>query len=240
VAAFGASALAEGSGFRLWYTGWSGAHQRVSPGIARESGYAIGLATSKDGAAWTRQPGAAGAGAVLAPGAAGDPDAMGAGQPSVLADGDGLRMWYECFDGERWRICSAASADGVSWAKEGIALDVGAEGAADALGARNPVVVRRGAAFELWYQGQGRTAPHFRVFRATSPDGRAWTRRAGEVTLHPDAPVRGDEAIHVDSVLPLAGGASRVYFAKELSTARATPYGAVVNRRFHIYTEVVP
>jgi hypothetical protein len=52
--------------------------------------------------------------------------------------------------------------------------------------------------------------------------------------------VRGDEAIHVDSVLPLAGGASRVYFAKELSTARATPYGAVVNRRFHIYTEVVP
>jgi hypothetical protein len=239
VAAFGASALQDPGGYRLWYTGWSGAFAPAAAGTAREVGHAIGLATSRDGARWARRPGAARAGAVLAPGAAGEPDAMGAGQPSVVRRGDALLMLYECFDGERWRICSAASTDGLAWTKQGIALDVGADGAADALGARNPVVVRRGSAYELWYQGQGTASPRYRVLRAASPDGSAWTKRAGQVALHPETPVTGDERIHVDSVLPLPGGDTRVFFARELTTTRPTPYGPLATRRHHIYTEIV-
>lgn len=239
VSAFGASALRERAGYRLWYTGWSGAHEPVSAGVVRDVGFAIGLATSPDGVSWTKRPGNAGAEAVLAPGAAGEPDARGAGQPSVLRDGDALRMWYECFDGTRWRICSAASTDGTVWAKEGIALDVGAEGALDALGLRNPVVVRRGEGYELWYQGQGGASPHYRVLSARSPDGRAWTRLAGEVALHAGKPVAGDERIHVDSVAVLPGGASRVFFAREVTTQRETAYGTIASRSYHIYIEIV-
>ena len=239
VSAFGGSALRERAGYRLWYTGWSGAHESVSAGVVREVGFAIGLATSPDGVTWTKRPGNAGASAVLAPGTAGEPDARGAGQPSVLRDADALRMWYECFDGTRWRICSAASTNGIVWAKEGIALDVGADGAPDALGLRNPVVVRRHGTYELWYQGRGGASPHYRVLRARSPDGRTWTRLAGEVALHPEEPVAGDERIHVDSVVVLPD-ASRVFFAKEITTRRETAYGAIASRSYHIYTEIVP
>jgi len=239
VAAFGASALRDPSGYRLWYTGWSGARERISPGVSREVGFAIGLATSKDGVTWTRQPGPARAAAVLAPGATGEADAMGAAQPSVLRDGDGLKMWYECLAGARSRICSATSADGVAWVKEGVALDVGADAAGDALGLRNPVVVRRGPAYEMWYQGEGAVAPRYRVLRARSTDGRTWTRQAGEASLHADPPVGADERIHVDTVIPLPDGGSRVYFAREVTANRPTPYATVTTRRYHIYTGVV-
>jgi hypothetical protein len=238
VAAFGASAVREGTAYRLWYTGWSGAHAPVSPGVVRAVGFAIGLASSPDGVSWTKQAGSAGAGAVLAPGAAGEPDAGGAGQPSVLRDRDLWRMRYECFDGARSRICSAASADGFAWAKEGIALDAAAEGAADALGLRNPVVVRRSGAYELWYQGQAAAAPHYRVLRASSPDGKTWTR-LGEVALHAEVPATGDERIHVDSVVVLPDGTARVFFAREVTTPRDTAYGPLPKRSYHIYTEVV-
>jgi hypothetical protein len=239
VSAFGGSALREPGGYRLWYTGWSGGSVPLAPGIVREAGFAIGLATSPDGTAWTKQAGAAGAGAVLAPGAAGEPDALGAGQPSVLRDGDALRMWYECFDGTRWRVCAAASSDGVAWAKEGVAVDTGPEGAPDALGLRNPVVVRRGAAYELWYQGQAAAPPHYRVLRARSADGRSWQRVDAEVALHPEHRVSGDERIHVDSVIVLPDGTARVFFAKEVTTPVKTAYGPVPSRGYHIYTESV-
>jgi len=239
VSAFGGSALRDGAGYRFWYTGWSGAHEPVLAGVVRDVGFAIGLATSPDGVTWTKRPGGAGAEAVLAPGAAGEPDSGGAGQPCVLRDGAALRMWYECFDGARWRICSATSTDGAVWAKEGIALDVGAEGAPDALGVRNPVVVRRLGTYELWYQGQGGAAPLYRVLRARSPDARTWTRLTGEVALHPGVAVAGDERIHVDSVLVLPGGASRVFFAREITTPRETAYGLIASRSYHIYTEIV-
>lgn len=238
VAAFGASALREGPAYRLWYTGWSGAQAPVAPGVTREVGYAIGLATSPDGESWTKQPGDAGAGAVLAPGAAGAPDAAGAGQPSVIRDRDLWRMWYECFDGTLWRICSAASADGMAWTKEGIALDAGPEGAPDALGLRNPVIARRAGAYEIWYQGQGAAAPHYRVLRASSPDGKTWTR-LGEAALQLQDPVAGDERVHVDSVLPLPDGSARVFFARETTTPRDTPYGPLPRRSYHIYTQTV-
>jgi hypothetical protein len=239
VSAFGASALREGAGYRLWYTGWNGASEPASAGMVRDVGFAIGLATSVDGVTWTKSPGPAAGSAVLAPGTDGEPDARGAGQPSVLQAGGALRMWYECFDGTSWRICAASSADGIAWIKDGIALDVGAPGAPDARGLRNPVVVRRGEAYELWYQGQGEAAPHYRVLRARSLDGNTWARVAGEVALHPAEPVAGDERIHVDSVVVLPSGATRVFFAKEATTPRETAYGTITNRSYHIYTEVV-
>jgi hypothetical protein len=240
VSAFGASALRERDGYRLWYTGWSGAQEPLAPGLTRDVGYAIGLATSPDGASWTKVEGSAGRGAVLAPGAGGAPDAKGAGQPSVIRDGDTLRLWYECFDGARWRICAASSGDGRSWTKDGVALDADGERAPDALGLRNPVVVRRGDAYELWYQGEGTEAPRFRVLRARSADGRTWTKDVAPVPLEVTPPLAAEERIHVDSVIVLPGGASRVFFARELTTTIETAYGPVTRRNFNIYSDVVP
>jgi hypothetical protein len=239
VAAFGVAALREGDAYRLWYTGWNGA-QETSAGLSRDVGYAIGLATSRDGASWTKVAGAAGGGAVLAPGAGGAPDAGGAGQPTVIRDGNTLRMWYECFDRARWRICAASSPDGVTWAKEGVAFDLGDNGSGDALALRNPVVVRRGGAYELWYQGEGETAPRFRVMRARSADGKSWTRDPRALELRGGTAVTRDERLHVDSVITLPDGGARVFFAREITTVVETAYGPVTRRNFHIYTEVVP
>jgi hypothetical protein len=235
VAAFGVSALREAGGYRLWYTGWAGAQEAIGAGLSRDVGYAIGTATSSDGGTWTKQPGAEGAGAVLAPGGAGAPDVKGAGQPSVIRDGGVLRMWYECLDGARWRICAASSTDGLAWSKEGVAIDVGGEGAADAVGVRNPVAVRRGDAYEVWYQAEGATVPRFHVMRARSADRRSWTRTA--VALH--EPVAGDERIHVDSVIARPDGSEQVFFAREVTRRVQTAYGPIDRRSFHIYTEAV-
>ncbi len=236
VAAFGASVVRDAAGFTMWYTGWNGSHVAAEAG-GRDVGHAIGRATSPDGAAWTKQPGDAGGGAVLAPGPPGEPDAQGAGQPFVVREGGAYRMWYECSDGARWRICAATSADGRGWSKAGVALDLGPEGAPDALGLRNPVVFRRGAEYELWYQGEGPGRPRFRVLRARARDGRTW-RRDGEVALHPDDAVDGDERIHVDSVVPLPDGRLRAYYAKE-TPGRVSAYGPTIASGYHIHAEIV-
>ncbi len=91
----------------------------------------------------------------------------------------------------------ATSADGVVWAKQGVALDLGGSGQ-DALGLRNPMVITRAGRYELWYQGRSANSPYYHVMRATSSDGLTWTR-AGEVTLHPDAALDGSEMIHAST-----------------------------------------
>jgi len=82
--------LQDGNVLRMWYASLD------SEGIRR-----IGTAESSDGITWTRS----GENPVLAPGDPGSWDDGGVGEPSVIKDGDGFRMW---FTGER--------STGGSWA----------------------------------------------------------------------------------------------------------------------------
>jgi hypothetical protein len=238
--AFGAAVVADETGFRMWYTGWDGDDEPEPGGLSRQVGFRIGLATSSDGLRFTKQPGAAGAGAVLAPGPdAGD--AKGVAQPAVLEDADGYRMWYEGFDGASHRIFLATSKDGLAWTKRGLALDVGGPGAADELGARNPVVIRRRGRLELWYQGVSRGAPRFHALRAVSDDGASWIKLPGEVALDAGAPLADDEERHVDSVLVRPDGSCLAFFARQspLEVSLGEDLGSVRRESFRIFSELV-
>src|SRR5262249_28740349 len=160
------------------------------------------LATSPDGLVWTKHESAAEQGAALGLGAPGEVDSLAAAHPSVIKEGATYHLWYEAYDGAAWRIAHARSADGVTWTRDGAGLSPGEGDALDARGARAPVVRKTGAGFELWYQGRSRGAPSFHVLRATSTDGKSWTKDAREVVLHPDPPLSGDERVHVGSVVP--------------------------------------
>jgi hypothetical protein len=148
-------------------------------------------------------------------------------------------MWYEAFDGRQWRIAAGRSSDGRTWTREGVALEPGGAGAPDELGARDPVVVKRGGRWELWYQGRSRAAPLFHVLRARSDDGLRWTKLPGEVALHHDPPLRAEEAVHVDSVLVRPDGSCHVFFARQKTLSRRAAWGEARTRSFHVYSEVV-
>ena len=123
-------------------------------GLTNKINYRVGYATSPDGVVWTKRPGNAGAGSVLGLGEPGTPDSKSAGQPWVLKDGSAYHMWYEGFDGKTWRIFYAESTDGMTWTKRGAAFEPAGRELSMSSGARNPVVVKRGGQYELWYQGR--------------------------------------------------------------------------------------
>jgi hypothetical protein len=238
MAAFGVSVVRAGQRHLMWYTGWNGDDEPAGEGRARPVHYRIGLAASPDGVKWTPQPGDA-AGAVLGLGPEGTHDARSAGQPFVLPEGSGFRMWYEAFDGRKWRIATARSADGVAWTREGVVLEPGPVGALDELGARNPVVVKRRGRFELWYQGASQGTPGVHVLRATSEDARTWTKAAGAVELPLRGPLAAGESLHADSVLVRPDGACQVFFARQKTVRRQVTWGLAESRNFHIYSAVV-
>jgi hypothetical protein len=160
-------------------------------------------------------------------------------------------MWYEAYDGTARRILHATSSDGVTWAKQGLALDIGGANTSDELGVANPVVIRRKNRYELWYQGQGKSAPNYRILRAVSNDGNSFSR-LDEIALHPSPAVSGSERIHVHSAIVQPDNKVQVFFAKEKSTARTAGYWiqrarpedyhletVTQDRGYRIYTEMV-
>jgi hypothetical protein len=239
VYAIGACVIRDGAAWKAWYTGWNGRTEHDAGGLTKRVEFRIGFAESRDGLTWVKAAGPAGAGSVLGPGDPGGPDARGAAHPHVLKEGEAYRMWYEGFDGTVWRLLHADSRDGLDWTKRGLALGPGGSGSPDERGLRNPLVLLRKGRYELWYQGRSRSPERFRVLRALSADGIAWMKAAGEVALHPDPPLEGDEEVLADSALILPDGSVQVFFARQVTTMKALTYGAVMDRNFHIYTEVV-
>lgn len=239
IAAIGPCVVQEGGAYRMWYTGWNGDTVDLGGGLVDKVNYRIGCATSPDGDNWTRYPGAADAGAVFGLGQPGELDSKGVAHPHVIKENGTYRMWYEGYDGTAWRIFYATSADGIEWTRNGLALGLGASGAPDALGVRNPVVIYRNGRYELWYQGRGAVAPNYHVMRATSPDGINWTKVYGQVNLRPSDTLDSDEAILVDSIIVRTDGSCQVFYAKQHTVVAAAAYGAIKSRYYYIHTEVV-
>lgn len=97
--------------------------------------------------------------------------------PSVVRVGATFYLYYtDAATGIDDRIHLATSADGVSWTKQGLVLDVGPAGAWDDFKVGRPSVLHDGALFYLYYDGNDGTSRH--VGLATSSDGVHFTRSA--------------------------------------------------------------
>lgn len=132
--------------------------------------------TSDGSTAWQRSVCAA----VLA-GTTGSYDAVGIDHPSVIYNQDLLKFqaWYRATDASKVaRIGYAESTNGVSWTKNSAAvLNPGASGAWDAKALAFPSVVYKDGAYVMYYHGQD-SSNKLRIGRATSPDGKVWTKDA--------------------------------------------------------------
>lgn len=95
--------------------------------------------------------------------------------PSVVVVGGTWYLYYtDAATAEDDRIHLATSADGFTWTKQGMVLDVGGAGTWDSYKVGRPSVVHRDGQFYLYYDGNDGTARH--VGLATSVDGRSFTR----------------------------------------------------------------
>ena len=127
-------------GFVMYYAGRN--HGVVS----------IGRAESTDGLVWDAAPKP-----VIKATDSFESVEMRPGSVQVLEDGT-LRLWYTAFDGDRFRIGAADSADGKSFTRvDGVEaawqFDGGAPGEWNDSGVRQPWVVREGDVDHLWFSG---------------------------------------------------------------------------------------
>jgi predicted GH43/DUF377 family glycosyl hydrolase len=111
-----------------------------------------------------------------------------AGNGSALYDRGEFLYWYESGPRQRLAIGLARSADAKTWRKHPApVLEPGPRGSFDESAAADPVVLRIGDFFYMYYLGQDR-ARRQRIGLARSPNGVIWTKlRANPVLeLGPD------------------------------------------------------
>src|SRR5262245_46760129 len=138
-------------------------------------------ATSTDGLSWTKYAG----NPVMSPSAPWE----GAGStnhensPTAILKEDGLyKLWYHAISGTTRQIGHAESPDGLNWTKYAgnPVLSPGAAGAWDAGSVCEPRVIHAGAQYFMFYT---RCTGSHGIGLATSPDGRNWTKHAGNPVL---------------------------------------------------------
>jgi predicted GH43/DUF377 family glycosyl hydrolase len=156
------------SPFRMWYSGRAGSFG------------AIGYATSADGVTWAKYPSSAAPAPVMSHGPPGSADSFGAADPTVLADGSVLKMWYTGDDSSKKRIAYATSTDGVTWAKGGkvIAPEDAGVSANLAFGAFAPTVWKTASGYAMLLTGRklvGGGVFQTKILSSSSPDGITWT-----------------------------------------------------------------
>ncbi len=142
----------------------------------------VGRATSADGEAWSADPAP-----VLTATADWDSVAVEPASVQVLDDGT-VRLWFSAFDGERYRIGLAESADGEAFTRvpgtqDDWQLDAGAPGAWYDSGVRHASVLRDGAIDRMWFSGSS---------------GESWALGYAERSADPDAD-EGDWVTAVDA-----------------------------------------
>jgi len=164
-ALWGVAIVHDGTGFRMWYSGFD------SDDILGRTGYA----TSEDGSAWTKYAG----NPIMDVGSSGSFD-DGAVMPGTVIVDDGLhRMWYMSaaettsagdYD---WRIGFAESADGLSWTKHPTPVLEQGPGWESWL-VYAPSVLYDGTSYHMWYTGH--SGQHVAIGYAASADGIEWTK----------------------------------------------------------------
>lgn len=127
---------------------------------------------------------------VMESGCGGYWDSAAVRDPSMIDEGDTLKIWYTGYDGQGGAeaIGYAFSVDGGdSWTCHGSpVLEIGTGGAWDSWSVNAPFVMRDGSDYVMYYAGviNGDTS---QVGKATSPDGINWTKEPSNPVLPSNA-----------------------------------------------------
>ncbi len=137
--------------------------------------------------------------------------------PSVLLRAHGFWMWFASGSFEL-----AKSADGLNFtlAQTGV-LTRGATGSFDEWGVLYPNVLETAGGLTLWYTGFD--GQRYRIGRATSTDGLAWTRDPSPV-LSPEAGSFDNRAVAQPCVVATASGYRAWYGGYDTSRTDPGPY----------------
>jgi parallel beta-helix repeat protein len=100
-------------------------------------------------------------------------DSVFAVGPSVIKDNGTYKMWYDGIDGSYGRILYATSIDGLTWIKQGLALDFG--GVYESASVYDPCVLKIDGEYKMWYGGDD--GVNIRILFANSTDGIAWQKQ---------------------------------------------------------------
>jgi uncharacterized repeat protein (TIGR01451 family) len=122
---------------------------------------------------------------IRAPLGAGDWDGNGVRYPMIIQDGGVYKMWYTGYElNGPWRIGYATSLDGLNWTKypANPVLDVGSPGEWDDAQLEVAHVIQESPIlYKMWYSAW----PGCAIGYATSTDGIAWDKHAGNPVLMP-------------------------------------------------------
>ena len=202
------SAAPAASRYKMWYS-------------ARGDVFgSIGYATSADGITWTEVDGVPVVAGnpdpdidpVLDHGRPGAPDSFSAGDPSIIRDAGVWKMWYTGDDSDLKRIAYATSADGITWTKGGMVIDV--DNDHSEYGSFAPSVWKTGTTYNIQFVGRKNVGtnlvPDFqtKIRNASSSDGLEWTGFGIALTTGG----AGVENLNSPEVFPDSGG-NKVYFS---------------------------
>lgn len=158
-----------GDTYKMWYTANDGTKH-----------WRIGYAASVDGIIFKERV------LALNVGPAGSLDSEDVQSPVVLKQGSVYIMWYAGFGGypPAWRILRATSLDGISWQKQGLALDRGTAGDNDSANLLPGTVIynNKEGKFTMWYWAQG---SNWRILQAVSKNGIDWEKKGVVMDLGP-------------------------------------------------------
>ncbi len=174
--------------YKMWYIGTH---------FGEGDTWRIGYATSPDGIIWTRENNGV---PVLDLGSAGEWDDGFVGHPSVIRDGNLLKMWYLGTRnlGTGGNIGYAYSSDGINWTKyndpattehpyaDSDPVFTGSGESWDEINRQQPTVIKKDSLFEMWYSGIGNNSnfPRQNFGYAHSSDGINWVAESQPVLIN--------------------------------------------------------
>lgn len=142
---------------------------------------------------------------VLEPGAAGDWDSVDVLNPSVIRYPGGYLNLYSGFDGRTWRTGTAESTDGLTWRKQGVAIEPDPADPDRYIAANGAAIPVHGDLFYLFQSGRGP-----RILGAARRGG-TW-RRNPKPQLETGPRGSWDERAVADPYLIEAGGRLYLYY----------------------------
>ena len=163
------SVLKQGLNYHMWYEGAS----------AQTTGDSFGRAISTQGIGWTKNM----ANPLFGPAGGGAFDSDTLFNPCVVFDGAVYHNWYTGLSGNTRAIGYATSNDGTTWTRQnGGNAVLGPSGAGwDATQTAFCSVIDEGTQYRMFYSGSGGGA--WQIGMATSTNGTAWTRYAGNPVM---------------------------------------------------------
>jgi len=132
--------------------------------------------------------------------------------PWVIFNSDSAKyeMWYTGPPASGGKIGFAISSDGTTWKRELNPVLSPSPGTWDSLLAGVPCVLRENGLYKMWYTGTATNSSGnyvgTRIGYATSPDGRNWTKYAGNPVFTPGASTWEAGGVAYCSVIKSAGG----------------------------------